>query len=93
MRGDDGRAAQRQYLVERGVRRVADVDQHAQPVHLGNPALAEWGEALPAALSRGAVRELVVAAVDRPAIRTPRRWKVSSKDRSVPSGQLFSMLM
>ncbi|KIU01647.1 hypothetical protein QU38_00555, partial [Staphylococcus aureus] len=46
---------------------MADVDQHAQPVHLGHPLLAERRKAVPLLrLVGGAVAELVVAEMDRP---------------------------
>ena len=66
MGGDDRHARQRQHLVERRVRAVADVDDHAEPVHLGHPLPAERRQAVPARLAGGAVGELVVAAVHRP---------------------------
>ena len=59
MGGHNGLARDGQHVVEAGVREVADVDHHAEPVHLPHHLFAQLGEAAAAAGVPGAVRQVV----------------------------------
>src|SRR3546814_9247462 len=60
MREQDRIFRQFEQLVERGVGRMARVDDDTEAVHFGDPLLAERAQPLPAPLAGRAIGELIV---------------------------------